>query len=511
MRSLTRFANYWGLIIALALTAASGLSALRQPAYGDAQAYMIPNGQKMVSTSLYPFIEDEVHPPLYFMLEAVAFRLAGERIEVAHALIVILAIAAVLAIYGLGSSLAGPIVGSAAALLLASWPPFLIQTRLIRLSIPLTAFSLLTLLAAKRNWTAAFLLFGSAAALTKAPGVLVSGSVAFLAIVGLIKTRIPKVALVAPTVLFLVWLAACKVHYGWFLHPENTADFHFTFLGMIDRWSYWARRLLVEQRAWIPMSVAVLLVSRHKWFLLVPPVLLSVVFWLVHGLLLLNGLGVGLLVSLMLVAWSRGGTWRVLAVVSLLITILFAPYHYRFPRYLLPAWPAAALFIAHAVCTRKLTQLLVPVFAVFFVLSASERTWKGWQHHECNLGDLDFISIRKETAQYLQQHAGEKVIIARKPADDLLNPTFGYTDRPLNVLRVEELADKGCKGIAEADFYYQLPTQSGRSEREMARRFRKCGFRLKTEWRKVYRRKGHHSEKTIVFSIHPRNLPPSQN
>jgi 4-amino-4-deoxy-L-arabinose transferase-like glycosyltransferase len=500
----------WGILPALILTLLSGITALKQPAYGDAQAYMIPNAQTMAATSFYPFIEGEVHPPLYFLIEAVAFRFLGERVEVAHALILFFAVVTVLATYALGTSLGGPLMGSVAALLVASWPPFLIQTRLIRLSIPLAAFSTLSLLSLQRGWAVFYVLFGACAALTKAPGILISGAAAVLGSLGLIRPRIAKRVLWVPVILYAAWLVACKLHYGWFLYPENVADFRFSVAGILDGWSFWMKRLLMDQSAWILVMLAILFLAREGYRYLLPPLVLGILGAVTPGLSFLGTVSVGLFCTLFWYAWREAESWRLFAVVPLLFTLLFSPYHYQFPRYLVPAWPAMTLILTRIIVTRRLGLVVIPVFAGLLIWSATMKTWHGWQHHECNANADDFVTGRKEAAQYLEINADQKLIIARKPADDLTNTAFGYVSKPLRVLREGNLRRLRCGGIRRAHYYYQLPTQSGRSEEWMSDLMRSCRTRPEVVFGKTFLLRSKSNEKIVIYRLHHRRpRPPS--
>jgi hypothetical protein len=508
MNSGEKVLTRWGVLPAVLLTLLSGITALKQPLFGDAQAYMIPNGQQMAETSFYPFIENEVHPPLYFLVEAVAFRLIGEKVEVAHGLILLFALVTVLATYALGSSLGGPLVGSIAALLVASWPPFLIQARLVRLSIPLAAFSTLALLALQRGWAVFYVLFGLCAALTKAPGVLVAGAAAVLASLGLIRTRIAKWILWIPVLLYGAWLVVCKLHYGWFLYPENVADFRFSVVGIIDSWSFWTKRLLIDQNAWVLCVAALFFLARDRYRFLFPPLLLGALGAAVPGLSFISTVSVGLFGAFFWYAWNEKGSWRLLAATPLLFTLLFSPYHYQFPRYLVPAWPAMALILTRIYATRKLAMLLIPVCTGLFIWSATMKTWHGWQHHECNSQAIDFVAARKEAAQYLETNAGNGLIVARKPAEDLTNPAFGYVSTPLRVLREAELLQLGCRGVRRAHYYYKLPTQSGRSERRTFALIEDCRTRLRAVFRKMYALQSRSDERLVIYQLHHQRPEP---
>jgi len=508
MRKADEALAQWGMPLALLLTLVSGITALDNPVFGDAQAYMIPNAQQMAATSFYPFIENEVHPPLYFLIQAVAFRLMGERVEVAHALILFFALATVVAVYALGRSLGGQLVGSAAAILVALWPPFLIQARFIRLSVPLAAFCTLSLLSLRRGWAALYVLFGTCAALTKAPGILIPGAAAILGSLGLVRLRTARWILWLPVVLYGAWLVACKLHYGWFLYPENVADFRFSVVGIIDGWSFWTKRLLIDQHAWVVAATALLLLARQSYGYLVPPLALGALGIVVPGLSLLSTLSLGLFAVFFWFAWRESGFWRLMATTPLLFTLLFAPYHYHFPRYLVPAWPAMAVILMSLFARQKHAVLVIPVFACLFAWSATRTAWDGWHHHECNLQASEFIGGRKAAAAYLEANAGDKLIIARKPAEDLTNPAFGYVTKPLRVLEEDRLRRLRCGGVRRAHYYYQLPTMSGRSEQWMSTLLRSCRTRVEPVFGFSYTFRSKPNEKIVIYRLQHRRPQP---
>lgn len=473
--------HHWGLPTALVIVALSGLTALHQPAFGDAQAYMISNGEQIAATSFYPFIENEVHPPFYFLLEAVAFKTMGAKIEVAHGLIIICALVAVGAVYAAGLSLGGPAVASCAVVLLATWPPFLIQTRLIRLSVPLTAFSCLTILSALRGWRWAYVVFGAAAALTKAPGVLVSGALASLGLLGLYKPRLPRWLLWVPVGCYASWLVTCKMHYGWFLFPENVGDFRFSLEPLIRGWSYWARRLVFDQYAWLPMTAAVLLPSRRPWLMPIP-VIIGGLLGQWQGFTWIHGSAMGLFAAIIVCLWIYSGHWRPLALFAIAMTLLFTPYTYRFPRYLLPIWPGLALFMGARLSRIRMGLPIVLLSMALFGSAALDRHRSHGPFHESTLAYIEDLSCRKAAASYLEAKGADITIMARKPAEDLLNPSHGYVTRKLIALRLGDAMRRGCSGLGSVDYYYELPTATGKSEKRTRRILKQCGFELVPEW-----------------------------
>lgn len=498
---------YGGLVAAMAITAAAGMATLRQPEFGDGAAYMIPNALHMMHT-FDPFIEDEVHPPFYFFLEGIAFRVFGPRIETAHALSLVFSLATVAAVYALGAGLAGPAVGSMAALLLAAWPPFLVQATIVRLDIPVAALSILALLAAQRGWPAVYLLAGSLAPLTKAPGVLAPAVLAAMGITGLWRPRFRRILLWVPVIVYAAWLVACKVRFGWFLYPENVEDFSLLRnpRAGLDGWVYWVRRLMVDQWAWLPFTASALLGAWRGWRLAIPAsVIVACAAWAtaMPRMAPADGAAVGLFLVLAIMAWSRGGFWRVLPLLALALALLFCTYHYRFPRYMLPAWPGLALCCAATLARRPAGWPIAVVSAAVMVLAAfSAEVWRmdKWSVHESTLGYRRTILAHKAAADYLVATAGDRPILAAGKAAEVLGiPALGFVDSPLHVIG---LAD-GCDGVRRAGYYFEISTRDRALEKRFWPMLRACGMKaarvMTKEWPGPY---GEGS--TSVYRLEPR-------
>ncbi|MBN1424458.1 glycosyltransferase family 39 protein [Candidatus Fermentibacteria bacterium] len=480
-RTLRTLGAHWGLVAGLLITAGAGIATLRQPEFGDGQAYMIPNALHMMRT-FDPFIEDEVHPPFFFLLEGIAFRLFGPHVETAHALSVVFSMVMVAAVYGLGAGLAGSSAGSMAALLVAAWPPFLVQTTLVRLDIPVAALSILTLLAAHRGWPAIYLLAGALAPLTKAPGILAPAVLSAMGTLGLWRPRFRQVFLWVPVIVYAAWLVACKVRFGWFLYPENVEDFsllHNVRAGL-DGWVYWVRRLVVDQWAWVPFSAAVLLGVRRGWRMAIP---LAVCALCVVGAAAMprmgaaDGAAVGLFVVVAALCWARGGFWRIVPLLALALTLLFCTYHYRFPRYMLPAWPGLAICSAAALVRRRAGWPIVAVSAGLMISAAfSAEVWKmdKWSVHESTLGYRGTIRAHKAAIDYLRAAAGDLPIVAAgKAAEALSVPALGYVHAPLRVVGLTE----GCDILRQSAYYLEISTRDRVLEKRVWPMLRSCGVR----------------------------------
>jgi hypothetical protein len=438
------------------------------------------------------------------MVEGVAFRLLGPHVEVAHGLCLLFSLGAVAAVYALGAGLASPRAGSIAAVLLASWPPFLVQTTMVRLDMPVATLSVITLLAAFKGWPLAYVVLGSLAALTKAPGVLASAVVALAGTIGLFTPRFRKALLWVPVGVYATWLVACKLHYGWFLYPENVKDF-----SVLDRpWSaleglaFWMRRLMVDQWAWVPMGAGVLAAAWGRWLLLMPLAAGIGAAALIPGIHLAEGAAAGLFIALAALAVTRGGFWWVLPAFALAVMLLFSTYLYRFPRYMLLVWPGLAICCGFGLARWRFGLMVALLCAGLMGFNAfSDAIWRPdeWSGHESTFTYRQYVRCRKVAADYLQVVAtGRRILAAGKAAEDLTVPALGYVDQPLSVTR----SSFTCEDLAECGFYYELRTLDGETEEGMRLRLRRCDIRairrIGVEWRDSFG-----VGEAIVYSLDP--------
>lgn len=471
----------WGLVAGLGIVAAAGLLTMRQPEFGDGQAYMVPNALHMMET-FDPFIEDEVHPPFYFMLEGIVFRIFGPRIEALHGLSLVFSLLAVAAVYGLGAGLAGAPVGGMAALLVAAWPPFLVQTTLVRLDIPVAAMSLLTVLAAHRGWAAVCVLAGSLAPLTKAPGVLSPGILAAMAAAGLWKPRFHKALLWIPLCVYAGWLVACKVRFGWFLYPENVEDFSLLRdpRAGLDGIAFWMRRLFIDQWAWVAFGGLVLADARKRPYLLALIGAGAGLGAVLPRFGTVDGVALGTGVAVAVIGWRAGGFWRIFPLLAAGIVAVFFTYHYRFPRYMLPGWPGLALLCARGLSGTRLGLGATGLTGIMMVWAAfSQGMWnmQDWSRHESTFAYRSTVQATKTAAEYLYREANDRAVVAEgKAAECLTVAALGYVQAPLKVVAV----DAPCPTLRSAGFYFQISTRSKALEKAAGRRFAQCGVRTTT-------------------------------
>ena len=414
--------------------------------FGDGQAYMVPNPLLLIEQGWSPFIPKEVHPPLYFYAEAAAFLVWSRSPHVFHVLTLLLGLGSLAATYSLGRRMFGWREGITAAVLLAASPLYLTQVGIIRLSVPLLFLTLMALSAAWRGAWTAYAVWGSALILTKFSGLPVA--VTGLALAAWRRAQRRDLVLSAvPLVTLGAWLVACRVHYGWFLHPENTADVSLTPALALGNLRWWLSTLVADQGQALVGALA-LVALVHAWY-----------------------------------SGRRLSLPRYSLVVTLLPLALglaaFSTYHYTFPRYLLPYM--ALWFV---LCSRFLWAggRTVAVVGVVLVAAAGiagylrTDTFGDMRHHESDLSYLPLLEARESAARYLEDEWHHATILAApKLCDDLRKPAFGY------VLQALPGATSDIRGDLP-DVYYRFPLLSRKWPRRAERRLREGQLTLLREF-----------------------------
>lgn len=144
------------LLLALLTAAAAGLRFFRiggQPLWLD-EAFSVWMGSQPPGEIIRLAVDIDQHPPVYHLLLHLWMRLGGTGEAWVRAFSALFGAAAVPAIYGLGSALAGPRVGLLSALILA-FSPFHVQY-----GQEARPYAMLTLFACLSMWAAARLLIG---------------------------------------------------------------------------------------------------------------------------------------------------------------------------------------------------------------------------------------------------------------------------------------------------------------------------------------------------------------
>lgn len=214
------------------------------------------------------------HPPLFYLVAALAFRLFGPGPTVGHALIVPFTALALACTYVLGAERGGRWVGLAAAVLLGTSPLFLSMGAFLLPEMPLTALSVLALVLASRERFGAAAAVGVALVWIKETGV--GPPIAIAGAIGIAAWRrgalkeawrsiavslIPLLALA----LFFVWQ---RMTAGYFVFPHHQSLFTDRPFGIENVWTalpslfLWHGRWVVTAAAAIALIV---LAVQRRW------------------------------------------------------------------------------------------------------------------------------------------------------------------------------------------------------------------------------------------------------
>jgi len=132
----------------------------------------------------------------------------------------------------------------------------------------------------------------------------------------------------------------------------------------------------------------------------------------------------------------RGTEWTIAALVAVaqtaVVTLLGGAV---LDRYMLPVLPIlyTAFAVAGTAWPRTVRLSVQTAMAALFVV--------GWFWnppvpfpYENNLAMVDFVSLQKEAAEYLEDHAaGQRIATAWPLSDAIIHPEFGYVRQPLNL------------------------------------------------------------------------------
>ncbi len=471
-RTAAAAAYRWGFPLLLALLLL-GLKwpSLSLPVWGDGQAYVVPNGLLLLEEPGQLFIPDEVHPPFYFRLLAEAYRLFGTSLAVSHGLILFFAFLALLYTWRLGEAFFGRGTGAAASLLLLFCPLFFCQAGLVRLAIPLTAFTVMTLFYGLSARPLPLALFGAALVLTKHPGIFIIAGLLAALLLPLLRPGTGKLpggksirwplllAAGLPVGVFLLWALSCRLHYGWMFHPENTADLGLTAGPLLARVGYWLRQLLLLKWMWVP------------------------------ALFIIGGASV-LLRSAAPGHQARPGPrgWELATALGLPYVFFigfFSCYAYDFPRYLLPLYPS--FFLLAAAGARKLAgQRPMAGLTLLLALSLPLFT-SGWfrdytlprprEYYESDLAYEEVLAAKRAAAAHLEQHHPGKTVLTGKPALDLREPAFGYVSHPMAVIHLPRRKGLDLDLFRKADLFYLFSATSPEVEGENGKQLIRAGIR----------------------------------
>jgi 4-amino-4-deoxy-L-arabinose transferase-like glycosyltransferase len=401
---------------------------LNLPYHWDVMAYVFDYSDAIFRNNLWPFpiVEegDPGHPPFYFELWAIAWKLFGRDLLVSHLIGVTFAWLAVFYTYLFGKRiLHDSTIGFLAASLLLFNPLSFAQFRTLNLAVPLTALLIMSTYYVLCKRHIAFILYASALALTKAYGFVFVTILLFLNFIVFdirqaksAKSLAAKYMLLSiPIQLYFLWFFLHLRLTGILLNSKkfsHTRGLHSSIGDVLNslRGRFRAHLLEVNRLpalgivlAWVPFRSGDSSPYRRIIILLTAGVLANLL-WLS-----------------MIQAWI--------------------------PRYAMPAYPY--VFILGATGIRKLLKVKniallslgwAIILLTFFSFGAGYNLHRtGYGSFEENLEYIDVIAINKEVCEYIETNFPTQKVRASWPLSHALrNPYLGYVTEPINVVFDDE-------------------------------------------------------------------------
>ncbi len=368
------------------------------------------------------------HPPLLYLLGAVAFRLFGASPLVAHAAVLPFALLGLVATYALALERYGRSVAVAATLVLATTPLYLTMGAFFLPEMPLTALSIAALWAVHRErfWVAALL--GVSMVWIKETGIFTSGAIGVALVVeayrarALAERRTWRTLFVAalPLVALLGFFAWQRVHAGYYVFPHHQG--------------------LFTERRFALSNVLTTVPSLFLW----------------QGRWVLTLLGLAAIPSVSRREPRFFGTIELASALLVLFNVAFFTQMFWLERYALPAHPALVVLLVALVArglaselsdARReagalgLVALLVSGVGLLSAYRGSPR-----EAPELTFDYADVIRSHEALARLLERDratlGADPVVVATWPLSvELADPTLGFVRRAVRVVHVDRVEE----------------------------------------------------------------------
>jgi len=475
--ALKRFRLPLLLLLFFAALLLSHLTLLGLPYYWDEAGYFIPAARDIYADgSLIPHSTlSNAHPPLVMAFIAMAWKLFGFHIEVARGAMLFVSAAALLGVFRLSERVSNWRIAAATVLCTALYPVFFAQSSLAHLDMGVTAlvvWGLAFYLPAregeneKLRRAVAVLLF-ALAALAKETAVLVPLALVGWEVVCLLarrKEKLAKVICLDGRRRGVVWsvalLAACVTLALWFAYHRARTGYT---LGNPEYFRYNVESTLDAGRVLGTLWRRLVHVTAHMnlWALTLPTLLA------------------------MLLPARRDGAEerpRIDVAVQLTFAVLVVAHVVALSvvggavlaRYMLPVLPLVVLVCVSTLWRRvRYWPLVVALVCAAFVYRAEVNPPQSFPWEE-NLAYRDFVLLHRDAARFIEgQYPRARVLTTWPASDELRNPYYGYTQRPLSVVAVENFLKPSLEAAArrrdEYDVALLFTTHGGLPLEEAAR------------------------------------------
>lgn len=415
----------WLLVAAVALAAlcALRLAPLDTPYWWDAGAVYAPGAKWLLDhgfdarPGVFPSDLGRGHTPLFYLITALAYRVAGATPVTGHAVVLGFSVMALAYTYALGRWLYGRPAGAVAVVLLAVTPLYLTMSSETLPEVPLTALTVASLYAFARGRWRESALWGCALVLVKETGV--ACPLAILGALALDAWRTRDLAAfarraaiaAAPLAVLAAFFAWQRVAEGWWVLPYHAGLFHerHSLAGQLARVA--RSMFVVDGRALVLLVAAVAVVLRR-------------------------------------VRTGRWGDAEPAPVVTAIVLVaaanlVFFTKMFFLERYVLPAHPgllvlaAGALVPAGARSVARLGAIGVAVASAALAV-AHRDSGDTYASGELTFAYLRAVRTHQALFRAIEARGGDPAILTTWPVtDELRHPFLGWVSRPHRAISLE--------------------------------------------------------------------------
>lgn len=390
--------------------------------YGPGAKWLAEHGLN-ATPAIFPDDWSRGHPPLFFLLAGVAFRLFGPSATVAHALIVPFTALALACTYSLARIRFGRGVASCAAALLGTSPLFMSMGAFLLPEMPLTGLTALALLLAAHKRYAWAALVGIALVWIKETGLCTSLAISGALAITALRERDWRAKLqpflismtpVLALALFFVWQ---RIYAGYFVFPHH--------------------QNLFAERAFETSNVFTVFPSMFLW----------------HG----RWVALGAAVVAAFIARKRAPIRIDVFTVSVILLVagnaIFFAKMFWLERYALPAHPGICVLIAACVGTassslktklsRGLATVAPSAVAAVLGLLALHRS-EARNAPELTFAFADVVRSHERVCQELATLPRPIVLTTWPLTTELREPWLGYVRAPIRSVHPDNLNEQAA-------------------------------------------------------------------
>jgi hypothetical protein len=394
----------------------------------------VHNAQGIESQSLNPFLEEgedilkaQGRPPFFLELLALTWTVFGNSLFISHLVVVFFSFLGVFFSYLLGRLLFDPKIGLLSAIFLFFSPLYYAQSGILNFAVPLTAFSVMTIYFALKENRTAYFITACCLVLTKETGMLILITIVVVIIIRCLQdkeTILKAFFYASPILVYLLWLIACKIHYGWFLFPSHTDILNVSSISLLIKTTLnRITQLCIKNYHWL--MTFIIIISSRKWLKNLSQEIDKVV-------ILLGGIAV--------------------------YVAFFSFYSVELERYLLPIYPLLFLLFSRSIDLLTKGNWRLQGISLLIVASLFISNWGGNRSVfgyklETNLEYLDFIQVHQKASHYIESNFPDKHVLTDWPQTmELRHPFEGYVSKPIQTSSIFEDYD-----LSEIDLIYFVP------------------------------------------------------